>query len=212
MKIDTLIKQRFSELEAQIAQVERAYGAPGCNKSDEAVPRWATSVLNLLQRVFGEDSIHYQNFYEEYNHYRYSTFSFSSCKGIFYAAKDDYENGCLFNVRALVKAEVLVNDVLGQAVELLSKGYRDPACVLAGVALETTLKELCTRQDITHSKLDRMNVDLCKAGVYNMAKQKQITAWAELRNRAAHGDWAAYNEADARDFIEGVERFIADYL
>jgi hypothetical protein len=83
---------------------------------------------------------------------------------------------------------------------------------LVGVSLEIALKEICTREGIVHGKLDKMNADLCKAGVYNLAKQKQITAWADLRNKAAHGDWAEYNNADVADFIKGVERFVADYL
>jgi HEPN domain-containing protein len=117
----------------------------------------------------------------------------------------------LFNVRALVQAEVLDN-ALEQAAELLRAGYKDPACVVAGVTLETALKELCTRQGVAHGKLDKMNADLCKAGVYNMGWQKQITAWAERRNKAAHGDWAVYNNADVDDMIKGVTRFIAEYL
>ena len=29
---------------------------------------------------------------------------------------------------------------------------------------------------------------------------------------AAHGDWNSYNEADVKDMVTGVERFVADYL
>ena len=115
------------------------------------------------------------------------------------------------DVRGLIQAEVF-DDVLEQATELLQAGYKDAACIVAGVALETTLKELCTRNGIPHSKLDRMNADLCKAGIYNMGMQKQITAWAERRNRAAHGEWKAYNEADVKDMIRGVTRMIAEHL
>jgi hypothetical protein len=108
--------------------------------------------------------------------------------------------------------EILSDDILDQAKELLGNGYKDPAGVLAGVALEVTLKEMCTKSGMPHNKLDKMNTDLCKAGKYNMAKQKQITAWADLRNKAAHGQWSDYNQADISDFINGVERFIADFL
>ena len=48
--------------------------------------------------------------------------------------------------------------------------------------------------------------------MHNMAKQKQITAWADLRNNAAHGNWSEYNAADVKDFLDGVQRFIADFL
>lgn len=57
-----------------------------------------------------------------------------------------------------------------------------------------------------------MNVDLCKAGLYNVTKQKQITAWAGLRNDAAHGDWDKYTSDDVQDMIKGVRRFMADFL
>jgi hypothetical protein len=56
-----------------------------------------------------------------------------------------------------------------------------------------------------------MNVELCKAGVYNMAMQKQVTAWVARRNNAAHGNWSAYNHADVDDLIKGVRRFIAEH-
>ena len=127
------------------------------------------------------------------------------------AAKEDYEGGYLFNLRSLVKAEVL-SDATEQAEALLTAGYKDPACVVAGIALEVAIKELATRNSIPLSKLDKMNVDLCKVGIYNVAKQKQVTAWADLRNKAAHGQWASYSDADVRDMLAGVERFVADHL
>jgi len=99
---------------------------------------------------------------------------------------------------------------LVQAKELLASGYKDPACILARVALEASLKDLASRHTIAEAKLERMNADLCKAGAYNMAKQKQITAWAEIGNKAAHGEWAAYTDQDASAMVAGVEALIAD--
>ena len=90
--------------------------------------------------------------------------------------------------------------------------YKDPACVLTGVSLEIAVKELTLRHSVQPGKLDKMNTDLCKLGIYNVAKQKQITAWADLRNKAAHGDWSAYTDPDVRDMLSGVQRFIGDYL
>jgi hypothetical protein len=85
---------------------------------------------------------------------------------------------------------VVFDDMLEQAQALLSAGHKDPACVVAGVAFETTLDDLCARKGIPHAKLDKMNADLAKAGLYNKGMQKQITAWADRRNSAALGDWA----------------------
>lgn len=212
MIIDELVKKRFDELEELASGIDYQGRGGSREVRVEKFYEWATSVLNLLQRAFGEDSSHYQNFLEIYKGFTGRRSDFEICRGIFTAAKNDYAGGYLFNVRSLIKAEILSDDILDQAKELLNNGYKDPACVLTGIALEVTLKEMCSKYSIEQSKLDKMNVDLCKAGKYNMAKQKQITAWADLRNRAAHGEWATYSDADVDEFIKGVERFIADSL
>ncbi len=172
---------------------------------------WATSVLNLLQRVFGEDSIHFQHFSRDAAKVGNSEYSFHAAVAVFNAAREDYEGGYLFKLESLVKAEAY-DDVLEQASGLLSAGYKDPACVVAGVALESTLKGLCDRHGIAHAKLDKMNADLAKSGVYNTGMQKQVTAWADRRNNAAHGNWNEYAAADVEDMIKGITRLIADYV
>lgn len=175
------------------------------------VKGWGTSVLNLLQRAFGESSAHYKRFEEYFNKYDSWESSFLQLQAILAAAKEDYEGGYLFNLKSLVKAEVLT-DATEQADALLRAGYKDPACVVAGISLEVAIKEIASRNGIAIAKLDKMNTDLCKAEIYNVSKQKQVTAWADLRNKAAHGDWSAYNYADVQDMLSGIERFIADYL
>ena len=165
----------------------------------------------MLQGAFGESSAHYTHFEKDFTGYDFWESSFKALLAILSAAKEDYEGGYLFNLRSLVKAEVLT-DTTEQANALLTSGYKDPACVVVGISLEVAIKEIAAQHGIASGKLDKMNADLCKVGVYNVAKQKQVTAWADLRNKAPHGDWAAYNEADVQDMLTGVERFIADYL
>ena len=212
MKSDEIIKRRFNELALKADKVSQTRGGEYNNYVDhELFYDWGTSVLSLLQQSFGESSIHYRNFLEKYQDFDYYFSSFAKCRGIFSAAKEDHEAGYLFNFRSLVKAEVL-DDALEQAEELLDAGYKDPSCVLIGVSLEIALKDLCSRNNVSDGKMDRMNVELRKKNVYNMVKQKQITAWADLRNKAAHGDWSAYNEADVRNFLQGTRQFISDYL
>jgi uncharacterized protein len=36
-----------------------------------------------------------------------------------------------------------------------------------------------------------------------MARQKQITAWADIGNKAAHGQWGEYDDTDARAMVPG---------
>jgi hypothetical protein len=221
MKIEKLVENRLDELvqKADVILAKKVFDFRGDSGTQyfrveqSSFKAWATNALNILQRVFGENSIHYRHFDEIFRSDHESKWSstLEECKAILQAAIDDYKGGYLFNSRGLIQAEVF-NNFLEQASELLSTGYKDPACVVAGVSLETTLKELCTRNGISHSKLDKMNADLCKAGIYNMGMQKQITAWAERRNNAAHGEWNAYTAEDVDDMIRGATRLVAEYL
>lgn len=221
MRLESLIETCFFEIETEAEElknktrikphVTRMSGEPIYEVPHSEFKGWGTRVLNLLARVFGEASAHYKEFSSFFSHSSGEIDQMDTCTAIFLAAKKDYRAGYLFNTRALVKAEVL-DDVLDQARVLLENGYKDAACLLIGVSLEVAVKELANRSQIQFGKLDKMNVELCKANVYNMAKQKQITAWAELRNKAAHGEWNAYDSNDVQNFYNGVLGFVGDYV
>ncbi|HVN15695.1 MAG TPA: DUF4145 domain-containing protein [Anaerolineales bacterium] len=132
-------------------------------------------------------------------------------KAVFAAAMEDYKSGFLISVRNLVQAEVFDSE-LEQAEELLSNGYKLASAVVTGVVLETALRDLCSREGLAHSKLDKMNADLAKAGIYNKLQQKRITALADIRNSAAHGKPEEFSEADVANMIRDVEQFLATYL
>jgi hypothetical protein len=38
-----------------------------------------------------------------------------------------------------------------------------------------------------------------------MLDQKQITAWLDLRNNAAHGKYSAYSDTQVKQFIEWLK-------
>lgn len=217
MHLDPIIIRRFGELNtkaesvlaAKVVDFVSAEGERYCKVPSDMYKEWATNVLNLLHRTFGESSIHYKNLAEHYSKFGGWLSDFNDSFGIFRAAKEDFEGGYLFNIRTLAKAEVL-SDAISQAQELLASEYKDPACILARVALESALKDLASRYGVSEGKLDRMNADLTKAGAYNMAKQKQITAWAEIGNKAAHGEWSQYTAQDASAMVAGVEALVAD--
>jgi len=56
-----------------------------------------------------------------------------------------------------------------------------------------------------------MNADLAKADVYNKLTQKQITALADLRNSAAHGQ-TGFTGADVSSMIRDIRSLLADRL
>jgi hypothetical protein len=217
MHLDPIITRRFAELrqkaEATIASKAADFrdhnGTPYYKVLSGTYKEWATNVLNLLQRTFGESSVHYKHFAESYAAFEGWLADVETSFGIFKAAEEDYLGGYLFHIRTLAKAEVL-SDALEQAKALLHLGYKDPACILARVALESALKDLSAKYGVAEGKLDRMNAELTKAGAYNVVKQKQITAWADIGNKAAHGDWASYTDADTVAMVNGVEALVAD--
>jgi hypothetical protein len=138
-------------------------------------------------------------------------------KAVFLAAQEDYEGGYLRSIRSLVHAE-LFDDELEQARELFASKYAVAAAVVARVVLETTLRTLCVNNGIPirtsdgkSVKLDKMNADLAKAGVYNVLAQKQVTWLADIGNKAAHGETEGFKDADVADMITEVERFVRDH-
>lgn len=220
MRLDPVVRRRFAELAEKADSVSRLRKHEFTSSDDgvayfkvpsPAFKEWATNVQSLLARTVGDDSAHYVNFVKISDKFAGWESSFEECRAIFNAAREDYEGGYLFNVRALAKAEVLA-DAIQQAKEVNAAGYKDLACILARVALESALKDLTERHGLAVGKLDRMNADLAKAGVYNTAKQKQVTAWADIGNKAAHGAWDEYTIAEARAMVEGVEALVADLM
>jgi hypothetical protein len=213
------IAQRFNQLEDELytikstkRMVNNGYGP--CETIDkEMFTGWKVKVRNLLSMTCGEDSQHFKAFEQgEKGASMESSYSILTRLGaIFSATKDDFEGGYLTSIKNLIQAEVFDSE-LEQAKELLNSKYISAAAVIAGVVLETSLRELCDRHGAEHGKLDYMNSQLAKAGVYNKLWQKRITALADIRNSAAHGKPEEFTENDVRDMIRDVESFLMSYL
>ena len=239
MKVDEKIIARFNELLARANQLISGrkitsseeyytdeYQERYHNESPNYIPQtdtinkqdgiqWKISCLSLLNQIFGDKSHYYINFEHESkcSHFDDNLTYFTQSLGVLKAAKDDYENGYLFDTRALIEAEVF-DDFIEQSEHLLNQGYFTAAAVIAGSVLEDGLRKLCVKKGITLSakpKLDMMNAELAKAGVYNLLKQKQITALADLRNKAAH-NLGGFTKEDVDAMIRDVRRFMEDYF
>ena len=213
--------KRFGELAEQLhtlAESRQNYydDTLGRNREEidsDALLEWCVKARNLLSKSCGEDSEHYRSFVENERPQAYDTYYeiLTRVRAVFAAAKEDFEGGYLRSTRTLVQAEVFDSE-LEQARSLYKNGYISAAAVIAGVVLETTLRELCDRNSIAHAKLDKMNADLAKAGVYNKLVQKRNTALADIRNSAAHGKPEEFSDADVDSMITDVERFVAEHL
>jgi len=139
------------------------------------------------------------------------------------AIRDDLQAGLLDDVADQIQAEIASN-YMGQAERLLVEGQPGrldhvPAAVLAGAVLEKSLRDLCARQNplvpIVNAKGDLLAMNalidaLRKAGMFNELKAKQLRAWADIRNKAAHGEFDAFARADVETMIQGVQQFLAE--
>ena len=134
--------------------------------------------------------------------------------GALRALRRDYDAGHLSSVQSLVRAEVFA-DFLEMAEHLLGQDYKDPCAVLVGGVLEDHLRSLCQGRGIPlqmsgkPKKADSMNNDLASAGVYSKLDQKNVTAWLDLRNKAAHAQYGEYNADQVRSLLIGVREFAA---
>ena len=109
-------------------------------------------------------------------------------------------------------------DSLEMAQHLLNEGYKDPAAVMAGSVLEEHLRQLCQKHGIPTEatrqgrpqpkKADALNADLAKKEVYNRLDQKNVTAWLDLRNKAAHGKYQEYTEEQVALMLQSLSDFM----
>jgi len=235
--LDATIRKRFDELVAEgaaliaamrnDAEAERRQAAQnGVTLFGEWVQRpteyqaFRTKVLNLVEHL-GVSS----RFAEDIRKGEGLVSDATKVLGILHGLADDYKIGFLEPVIRRLEAEI-VGDYLGQAELLLKEGQPGkfdhvPAAVLLGAVLEQSLRTLCMRQipalPIMKSTGEKIMLnglidDLKKAGVYNELKAKQLRAWADVRNAAAHGEFTKFTRADVGGMQQGLSNFLADYL
>jgi hypothetical protein len=214
------LTQRFIELEDQFEKIKQTKkvisgGFGPIDTIDTGLfTSWKVKVKNLLVTACGENSQHFIAFLKGENsiYSMESEYSiFERTGAIFDAAKEDYEGGYLSSLKQLVQAEVFESE-LEQSEELLSSGYKLASAVIAGVVLETALRDLCSQHEIPHGKLDTMNGQLAKKGLYTKLQQKQITAIADIRNSAAHGKLELFSEQDVKNMIRDIESFLINHM
>ena len=210
-------KQLYAEAhEIKATIVEKTSSGYGNYKEmeKEKALTWSVKAKNLIVSACGgEKSLHYKEFIkvEELRSFESKADGFVRSLSVFQAAMDDYQGGYLSSLKNLVQADVFESE-LEQAEELLKNGYKLAAAVIAGVVLETSLRDMCSNSNIPIGKLDKMNTDLTKAGKYNKLQQKRITSIADIRNNAAHGNDSEFSESDVSNMVRDIEQFLATHL
>ena len=217
MKLDDLLT-RVDELIEQGGQVlatRHKVGSVGEFVDFGPTQGFRSAGLSFIERVYSSTHPHYLGFE------KCAITSPTRIEGgieVLRVVKTELEGGWLFTVKGLVSAEIF-SDFLDMAEYLLDERYKDPAAVLIGGVLEEHLRQLCNKNGIDSEdqkadktvpkKADRLNADLAKADVYSKLDLKSVTAWLELRNKAAHGKYAEYSHEQVENMLRGVTEFMA---
>ena len=124
-------------------------------------------------------------------------------------------NSLLAKLHKLVHADIFT-DFLEMADYLFEEGYKDPAAVLAGSTLEEHIRTLCLNNNVEIMKGDsryrtanRLNADLAGTNVYSKLDEKSVTAWLDLRNKAAHGKYDEYSKEQVALMVQSIRDFIS---
>jgi hypothetical protein len=211
--------QRFEvveELSTYPPHVEEQH-SPGMPPKLEWIA-WVANATTLMLAVLPKDHVQTVKVAEMAGWRQVNANLHSAVLAVLQAVRSDFDFGFFDRAELLIRAEV-ASDELEQAELLAKAGYYAPAAVVAGVVLETSLRKLADANGIallnpngSRRPIDPLNIELAKTGMYNPTKQKDITAWAGLRNDAAHGNWSNVKPADVDRMISGVRTFVGDYL
>lgn len=145
--------------------------------------------------------------------------------GLLKAIRNDFEHGFLDDLSEQIEAEI-ASDYMGQAEQLLAEGQSGkfdhvPAAVLTGAVLENALRKLCQRQSpsiLTHKPngqpltLGPLIEALKKANAIKQTEAAQLMSWAQIRNKAAHGEFDQFHRGQVESMVRGVEDFLARHL
>jgi hypothetical protein len=175
------------------------------------------AVLSFASQVFGPE----HTYTKELSRVSKESYrqSIREVQAILHSAREELAGGWFANLRQLVSAEIFT-DFLEMSEYLINEGYIHPAAVMIGSVLEEHLRQLCTAAGIAveqvaadgsvkPKKADALNTELAKAGKYSKLDQKNVLAWLDLRNKAAHGKYSEYTAEQVKNLLSGVAEFVA---
>tara|TARA_B100001094_G_scaffold312781_1_gene349820 strand:+ start:1220 stop:1876 length:657 start_codon:yes stop_codon:yes gene_type:complete len=217
--MSNLIKQAFEDINLEYNELIKTKNyvgnqlmGGGWYVDNTIYLKWTARLDNLINLVCKPESNYCKNFDNAYKGTYSTNFNISiQLKAVLDALQADFEAGYLTSLKYLVQADVFESE-LEQAEELLRNDYKLAAAVVAGVVLETALRDLCQDNNIDIGSLNKMNQDLAKAEIYNKLQQKRITALADIRNNAAHGKPDEFSSDDVKNMIREIESFLTSYM
>ena len=207
-----------TQLEAVVTEYETAlnkskYEDASDVLNDIRVSDLRTRCISAIERASGSNSVYYNNIIEIR---KIKTHGFNKLGleiGVAKGLLSDIQNDYLKSLEEILHSDIFA-DFLEMASHLLNNGYKDAAAVIASGTLEIHIKKLCNKFGIGTStnnkprKTEDLNANLTKQKVYSKLDQKNITAWLDLRNKAAHGQYSEYDKQQVQLLVNSIQNFI----
>jgi len=176
-----------------------------------------TRSRSAVNRIAGQESVYMAQFKDIIAKKWNMDSKANYLAGVVEALRKDVASGYLQSHTELIHGE-LFSDFIEMSQHLLDEGYKDASAVIAGSSLEAHLRQLCikngidteskTSKGIKPKKADLLNSELTKADVYSKLDQKNVTAWLDLRNKAAHGKYDEYEKAQIAILVTSIRDFL----
>jgi hypothetical protein len=226
-QLDSTIKNEINSLVTLGEQIVQLASGARSNLSGgdlASVSSWVTRIGQLIRKLYGDNSQHFDNYNRVIsidNFYVVNSNWYghiSQVHGITLTIQHDVKNDLLGNIRGLLQADIFA-DFLEIGEHLLNEGYKDAAAVTIGAVLEDGLRKLCDKNGIATIKpngspltIEPLNTELARQAVYTKLTQKQVTSWAHIRNKAAHGEYSEYDKAQVQMMLLFVQSFAEQHL
>jgi hypothetical protein len=211
MPIEAQISKRFAELDELIDSLQPFSHSGSYIRyyKEDQWRQWATSAHYLLRMAFGVESPHCRNFSAGYEGSSGTVEAVDSLKGVFRAAKSDYEGGYAFSIPAVVSGEIY-GDFVVLAKVALAEGSKDVAAVLACAALEDALKRLglLNGLDVSTKSMQEVVSALKSQGLVTGAQKTLLDAMPKIRDYAMHANWNKITPQDVGSVIGFVEQLL----
>ena len=202
-----------------------AFGSSVDCVDDNAANAWRTNCFSLLSQIKPNDDFSFVSINSPMEGYEMKKERVEKILSFIRAIKDDFQQGFIESLSEQIEA-TLICDYMGMAKNLLndseaknSRTDHIPAAVLAGATLEHALRTLCERNGISIQKdngdfktLNPLIDGLKAANIFNELKAKQLRAWADIRNFAAHGRFTEFSREDVSGMITNIDSFLADFM
>jgi hypothetical protein len=201
--------KELAERGTEIARLEVNHPGFGSWIQDEVpLHEWLVQVKNIIETTFGKDSPQTRELRRLDDGGVVDAKGVTQLIGLLRGSHGDLIGGFLARQEFLFAGEVF-DSVLSEAGHLVGTSHKDAAAVLGRLVLEDAVKRLARLHSIEGTTASRLNDGLKAAGVYGQPQWRQVQAWLDIGNAAAHGEFDQYNSDQVRALLNGVEAFLA---